>query len=386
MIVTDVLIVGGGIAGASLGYRLAGRRDVTILEAEAQPGYHSTGRSAALYTATYGHPIIRGLTAASREFLTNPPDDFTDAPLLHPRGALWIAREDQRARLEAFLADVVGFEPTVRACSPEESFSLCPVLERSYVAAAIVEPHASDIDVHALHRGYLRSFRRAAGRLVVGARVRRIRKVAGGWEVETATERYSCRVIVNAAGAWADEIAALSDAAPVGLTPKRRTAITFDPPSQCHAWPCVLDLDEEFYFKPDAGRILASPADETPVPPSDVQAEELEIAMTVDRIERATTLRIQRIAAKWAGLRTFAADKVPVVGMDPRAAGFFWLAGQGGYGIMTSPALGEMAAEIILGGAIPKHIAAFGIDGQALSPARFRSSRAADGAIRTKRS
>jgi D-arginine dehydrogenase len=379
MIVTDVVIIGGGIGGASLGFRLGGRCDVVILEAEEQPGYHSTGRSAALYTATYGHPIIRGLTLASREFLVNPPGDFAETPLLYPRGALWIAREDQRARLEDYLADVVKFEPAVRACALDELFSLCPVLEPGYVAAAIIEPHASDIDVHALHRGYLRSFRRAGGRLVTGERVCRIQRVADGWEVKTATERYACRVVVNAAGAWADEVAMLGGATPVGLTPKRRTAITFDPPMQSHTWPCVLDLDEEFYFKPDAGRVLASPADETPVAPSDVQAEELEIAMTIDRIERATTLRIQRVTAKWAGLRTFAADKVPVVGMDPEAAGFFWLAGQGGYGIMTSPALGDLAAAIILGTTLPTNIAALGIEGDALSPARFPRSSHADG-------
>ena len=378
MIVTDVVIIGGGIAGASVGFRLGGRCDAVILEAEEQPGYHSTGRSAALYTATYGHPIIRGLTAASREFLADPPGDFADTPLLYPRGALWVAREDQRVRLEGYLAEVATFEPTVRACSLDESLSLCPVLERSYVATAIFEARASDIDVHALHRGYLRSFKRAGGRLVTGARVCRIQPVAGGWEVETADERYACRVVVNAAGAWADEVAVLGGAIPVGLRPKRRTAITFDSAAQSHTWPCVLDLDEEFYFKPDAGRILASPADETPVPPSDVQAEELEIAMTVDRIERATTLRIERITAKWAGLRTFTADKVPVVGIDPLAAGFFWLAGQGGYGIMTSPALGELAAEIILGGAIPKHIAVLGIEEHTLSPARFSRCSHAD--------
>ncbi len=374
MVVTDVVIIGGGIAGASLSYRLAGHRKVVLLEAEAQPGYHSTGRSAALYTATYGHAIIRRLTVTARNFLLSPPAGFSDAPLMRPRRVLWIGREDQSASLERALGEAKIADPNAGVCSIAEALKLCPVLDPAYVAGAILEPEGYDIDVHALHQGYLSAFRRAGGEVVTGARARSIRAKAAGWEVSTGDETYACAVVVNAAGAWADEVAGLAGVAPVGLTPKRRTAITFDPPAGAAVadWPCVLDVDETFYFKVDAGRILASPADETPSHPCDAQPEELDIAVTVDRVEAATTLSVRRIVARWAGLRTFASDKVPVVGMDPGAPGFFWLAGQGGYGIMTSPSLGAVAAQLILEGRISETVSGLGVSAEALSPARFR--------------
>jgi D-arginine dehydrogenase len=374
MIVTDVVIIGGGIAGASLGYRLAEHRRVVMLEAEAQLGYHSTGRSAALYTTTYGHSIIRMLTVAGRDFFLSPPPGFSDVPLMHPRRVLWIGRTDQAASLERALAEALVADPNAGTCTIAEALALCPVLDPAYIAGAILEPEGYDIDVHALHQGYLAAFRRAGGGVATDARVQAIRAKAGGWEVSTGSETYACAVVVNAAGAWADEVAALAGLAPVGLTPKRRTAVTFDPPAgpAIADWPCVLDVDEAFYFKPDAGRILASPADETPTRPCDAQPEELDIAVTVDRIEAATTLSVRRIVAKWAGLRTFASDKVPVVGMDPGAPGFFWLAGQGGYGIMTSPALGAVAARLILDGCFSETVSGPGVTAEALSPTRFR--------------
>jgi D-arginine dehydrogenase len=374
MSVTDVVIVGGGIAGASLGYRLAGRRRVVILEAEDQPGYHSTGRSAALYTTTYGNPIIRALTIQSGAFLLSPPAGFAETPILSPRPVLWIGRPDQAASLERALAEAQASDEQARACSVEDALTLCPALDPGYVAGAILEPGGYDIDVNALHQGYLRGFRRAGGEVVNAARASRIERDGGGWRVEAGGRSFSCGVVVNAAGAWADEVAALAGLAPAGLTPKRRTALTFDPPPTdgLAAWPCVIDADEAFYFKPDAGRILASPADETPSPPCDAQPEDLDVAITVDRIETATTLQVARIASKWAGLRTFAPDKTPVVGMDPDAPGFFWLAGQGGYGIMTSPALGATAAALILEGGFGERVSGTGVTGAALSPARFR--------------
>jgi D-arginine dehydrogenase len=374
MSVADVVIVGGGIAGASLGYRLAGGRRVVILEAEDQPGYHATGRSAALYTTTYGNTIIRSLTIASGGFLKAPPAGFSDAPLMSPRQVLWIGREDQAASLATALAEAKASDERARTCGVAEALALCPALDAGYLAGAILEPEGYDIDVHALHQGYLRGFRNVGGEVVGGARAHRIVRNGESWDVEAGEHRLSCEVVVNAAGAWADEVAGLAGATPVGLTPKRRTAITFDPPSGdgTAGWPCVLDADETFYFKPDAGRILASPADETPSPPCDAQAEELDVAITVDRIESATMLRVRRIAAKWAGLRTFAPDKTPVVGMDPDAPGFFWLAGQGGYGIMTSPALSEVAAGLILEGGFAEAVSGPGVTAASLSPARFR--------------
>jgi D-arginine dehydrogenase len=374
MVVTDVVVIGGGIAGASLGYRLAGHRRVTILEAEDQPGYHSTGRSAALFTTTYGHHLIRMLTIASRDFLLAPPQGFCETPLLRPRQVIWIARADQSASFESALAEAAAADPDVVALTAEEAIGLCGVLDPAYVENAILEPNGFDIDVNALHQGYLSGFRRAGGVLQTGARVQAVRRRGGGWEVATAHDTYACDVVVNTAGAWADEVAAMAGLAPLGLIPKRRTAITFDPPTSMEVadWPCVLDVDEEFYFKPDAGRLLASPADETPSPACDAQPEELDIALTVDRVETATHLEIRWIAAKWAGLRTFTSDKVPVVGMEPAAPGFFWLAGQGGYGIMTSPALSAVSAGLILDGRFSEAASGPGVSAEALSPARFR--------------
>ena len=374
MALADVVIIGGGVAGASLGYRLAGRRRVTILEAEEQPGYHSTGRSAALFTTTYGHAVIRTLTTASRDFLLHPPVGFAETPLMSPRQVLWIGRADQAASLEAAMALVASTDVGASACTAAQALALCPVLDPAYVAGAILEPGGYDIDVAALHQGYLAGFRRAGGTLICDARVSSIRRNGGAWEIEAAAERISCDIVVDAAGAWCDEVAALAGLAPVGLTPKRRTALTFDPPAgaDVSGWPCVLDADEQFYFKPDAGRLLASPADETPSAPCDAQPEALDIALTVDRIETATTMQIRRIAARWAGLRTFAPDKVPVIGMDPGAPGFFWLAGQGGYGIMTSPAVSAVAGELIVEGSFSEGVCGPGVTAAALSPARFR--------------
>jgi D-arginine dehydrogenase len=352
MVAADVVIIGGGIAGASLAYRLAARRRVILLEAEEQPGYHATGRSAALFTTTYGHEVIRAL-----------------------RGALWIARQDQLETLERFIAQSKLLDPTVAGCTPDEARALCPVLSPDYLAGAAIEPNAADIDVASLHQGYLAGFRRLGGAIVTGARVRELSRNGKTWEISTADETYAARVVVNAAGAWADEVAAMAGAEPVGLVPKRRTAITFDPPANLEprSWPCVLDVDEAFYFKPDAGRILGSPADETPSGPCDAQPEELDVAITVDRIETATTLQVRRVASRWAGLRSFVADKAPVVGMDPKAEDFFWLAGQGGYGIMTSPAISELAAALVLGEPLPQAIADLGVRTADLSPGRLRA-------------
>ena len=366
----DVVIVGGGIAGASLAYRLAGRCRTVLLEAESQPGYHATGRSAALFSASYGAAPVRALAEASREFLLQPPAGF-GAPLASPRSVLWIARQDQAARL-AELRSLAALQD----CPAASALRLCPALRPGTVAAAALEPQAFDIDVHALLQAYLRSFRAAGGSLATDAAVVAIRRSGACWQVQTAAARYECPVLVNAAGAWADHIAALAGVAPVGLVPKRRTAITFDarrvdglPLGQ---WPCVIDADEEFYFKPDAGRVLASPADATPSAPGDAQPEELDVAMAVHRIEHATTLRVERLAARWAGLRSFVADGLPVVGMEPQAPGFFWLAAQGGYGIMTSPALSALAAALIGGdGKEQPELAA------CLTPARLRRAQPA---------
>ena len=370
----DILVIGAGIAGASAAYELSASADVILLEAESQPGYHTTGRSAALFTETYGNLTVRTLTSAGRAFFEAPPEDFAEHPLLTPRGTLFIARKDQLDTLEAMLAQTPTAAAAVRRIDAAEAVALNPALNPGYVAAAIHEPAAEDIDVHALHSGYLRGLRRCGGRLVTDAEVRALSREGGKWVAQTRAGRIKAPVVVNAAGAWCDAVAGLAGVRPCGLVPKRRTAFTFDPPDglDISGWPATIDIDEQFYFKPDAGRILGSPADETPSPPCDAQPEELDVALGVDRIERATSLTVRRLVNRWAGLRSFVADKTPVVGIDPAADGFFWLAGQGGTGIQTAPALARAVAALITTGELPADLIARGLDKAMLAPDRLR--------------
>ena len=369
----DILVIGAGIAGASAAHALAGDASVIVLEQESQPGYHTTGRSAALFTEAYGNRAIRRLTSAGRAFFEAPPAGFAEHPLLSPRGTLFIARDDQLGALDRALAETPS-AAEVRRLAGAEAVEINPALDPDYVAGALYEPSAEDIDVHALHGGFLRGLRRRGGRLVTGARVEALARSGGEWTVETPVGRFVAPVVVNAAGAWADVVAGLAGLLPVGLVPKRRTAFTFDPPEgwEIAAWPATIDIDEQFYFKPDAGRILGSPADETPSAPCDAQPGELDIAIGVDRIETATRLTVRRLASKWAGLRSFVADKTPVAGFDDDSEGFFWLAGQGGYGIQTSPALARAAAALITTGDLPADLKARGLEKATLAPERLR--------------
>ena len=356
--VVDVVVIGAGMAGASAAHFLARRHDVLLLEQEDQPGYHTTGRSAALYTQAYGNAVIRALTVASKPF-------FDSGPFLTPRGAMLIGRPDQMEAVAAAVSGGRRFVPEIRALDGAEACALVPALRADYVAGAAYEPDAMDMDVHALHRHFLRGvpLRRDAG--VIG-----LARAAGGWRVSLRDGEVEAPVVVNAAGAWADEIAAMAGVEPVGLIPKRRTAFVFDGP--VGEWPAVIDVDERFYFRPEAGRVLASPADETPSPPCDAQPEELDVAEAVERIERATTYSVARIVRQWAGLRSFVADKTPVVGFEPDVPGFFWCAGQGGYGIQTAPAIGETVAALVAGGALPARVGELGVTESELGPMRCR--------------
>ncbi|MFQ5985122.1 MAG: NAD(P)/FAD-dependent oxidoreductase [Alphaproteobacteria bacterium] len=372
----DFLVVGAGIAGASAAYELAADGRVVVLEREDAPGYHSTGRSAAQFLESYGNAVFRRLARASRPFFENPPQGFADGPLLTPRGSLYLAREDQLGVLAAALAEARALAPSVRGMDCSDATRLVPILRRDYLAAAMYEPDSMDMDVHAIHHGYLKGLTGRGGALITHAEVTRLSRLGDGWVAETPAGAFAASIVVNAAGAWCDEVATLAGVDPVGLTPKRRTAITFDGPAELNTgqWPLVIDVEEDFYFKPEAGRILASPADETPVPPCDVQPEELDIAVTVNRVEKATTLKVRRISHRWAGLRSFVADKSPVVGIDDRGEGFCWLAGQGGYGIMTAPAMARAAAGLITTGRLPSDLADLGLKAADLAPARLRTS------------
>ena len=369
---SDFLIIGGGIAGASIGYWLAAQGRVTLLERESQPGYHTTGRSAALFMASYGTPQVRALTLASRAFLDAPPPYFAAQPILSPRGAMMLATPEQAQLLDEHWAIFQSTSPLSRRLNRDQAVAMVPVLRAEQVLGAAYEPDASDIDVHALHQGYLKGLRRQGGSVHVGADVQAIERVGTDWQVHTAEGRFSAPVLINAAGAWCDVLATLAGVRPIGLVPKRRSAFVFAPPLglRVHDWPCVAGVDESWYIKPDAGMLLGSPANADPTHPQDVQPEELDIAIGIHRIETMTTLKVTRPMRAWAGLRSFVADGDLVGGFDAAAPGFFWLAAQGGYGIQTSAAMGQACAALAGGRPIPPHIADVGLTAAMLSPTR----------------
>ena len=367
----DVIVVGAGIAGAGIAAELGDGTRAVLLEQEAGPGHHATGRSAAVFSESYGGPVVRALSRASRSFFECPPKGFTETRLLLPRGFLFIAREDQRAALEN-LADQPDMQSTSRRLTPAQALEHMPILRHDYLSAALLESGASDIEVHALHQGYLKAFRRNGGQLFCNARVERIEKRGSEWLVHSKAGSFQAPLLVNAAGAWADVVANFAGVAEIGLQPMRRSAALVDVPDHfgMEHWPLTIDIDEAFYFKPDAGALLLSPCDETPTDPCDAQPDEMDLAIAVDRIERATTLDIRRMRSRWAGLRSFVSDRSPVAGFSPDAAGFYWLVGQGGYGIQTAPALSRFAAADLLGHEMPRDLRDSGLVAAALSPSR----------------
>jgi D-arginine dehydrogenase len=368
-----VIVIGAGMAGVSAAAVLAERLSVVVIERESQPAYHSTGRSAALFSAIYGGEAVRALSRGSQAFLYEPPAGFAEAPLVRRRGSLYIARADQAAAFEAF-ASPPDVAAAVRRLEPSEALALCPILRPDQAAFAALEPDSADVDVHALHQGYLRRLRAGGGRLLTDHAVEALERTPAGWRVRTGGTSFAAPVVVNAAGAWADVVADLAGARPIGLQPMRRTALLVDPPEGVRVddWPMVIDVEETFYFKPDAGLLLLSPADETPSPPCDAQPEALDVAVAIDRVQTATTLEVRRVRHRWAGLRSFVADRAPVAGWDPEAAGFFWLAGQGGYGIQTAPAMARTAAALLQNEALPGDLVDAGVDPRALSPERLQ--------------
>jgi D-arginine dehydrogenase len=344
----DVIVVGAGIGGASLAWFLSERASVLLIEAEAHPGLHSTGRSAAFFAETYGGPGVQPLTSASKAFLLQPPEGFTDGPLVTPRGALHIAGPGAYGALDqmesAFRASGVAIE----RLDAEGTAARAPLLSPAWGQRGLWEPGCSDIEVARLHQAFLAGARRRGAALITDARARSLDRSGGRWRIETGAGRFEADVVVNAAGAWADDVAVLAGARPLGVQPLRRTMIVADLGGPVEPdLPVVLDAAGSFYFKPDAGMMWVSPHDETPVPASNVQPEELDIAIAVDRFETATTETVRRVVRSWAGLRSFAPDRLPVYGFASDAPGFFWCAGQGGFGVQTSPAAGAMAAALI---------------------------------------
>ena len=368
----DFAIIGAGIAGASVAARLARQAKVLLLEQESAPGYHSTGRSAALYSALYGNDTITAITRASRAFFDAPPAGFSAYPLLSPRGVLFAGGEaDAQA-----IAEIARL-PLARRMKTTEALRLVPMLTEQCAAHCAWEPEAFDVDVHGLHQGFLRMARASGADLVCGAGVTDLQRGPDGWRIIAADGEFKARVVINAAGAWADRVAQLAGAGALGIQPLRRTAMIIDAGLQVDfsRWPAVIAGDESWYMKPDAGLLLVSPADETPTDPCDAQPEELDIAICVDRIGSRTRLQIKRVVRAWAGLRSFAPDRTPVVGYDAQLEDFFWLAGQGGYGVQSCPALSEVAAALALHQQIPAHILDEGFDAAKVSPRRFAEPR-----------
>jgi D-arginine dehydrogenase len=369
----DFIVVGAGIAGASIAYELAPSGSVCLIEAESRPGFHATGRSAALFAPTYGGREIRAVTRASRAFFDRPPSGFCEHPLLTPRGCMYIARADQTARLERMADTIRGSGGRVTVIDAKDAIARVPLLRAEYLAAAALDSDAMDIDVHAVHQGFLRGARGVGARLVTAAKATAIERHDGVWSIALPEGAVRAPVLVNAAGAWADELADACGARRIGLQALRRTALLVDPPTNMdiRRWPAVIDTDEEFYFKPDAAQLLLSPADEIPQAPGDAQPEEMDIAIAVDRVQAALDIDVRRISYSWAGLRTFAPDRVPVVGFDPRVEGFFWCAGQGGYGIQTAPAMARTAAALAKREGVPSDVGAQGLTAEDVSPHRF---------------
>lgn len=376
---SPVIIIGAGMAGAALAWQLAQRGvAATLIERESQPGYHSSGRSAAMFMESYGSPAGRALTRASRAFYEHPPPGFAAQPLLHPRPTLYLARPGQRPALQQLQADMAANGCPSVALPADALPGLMPVLRPGFFAHGLLDAQSADIDAHALLQGFLRGARQAGAQLLTGVQPVAAERSAQQWQLQLDNGQcLRAPLLVNAAGAWVDEVAALCGAAPIGISPRRRSAFTFAAPAgmAIGGWPMACDMDESWYCKPDAGQLLASPANADPCPPHDVQPEELDIAQGIYALEQATTLHIRRPSATWAGLRSFSPDGELAIGFDAQRPGFFWLAGQGGWGIQSAAAASQLAASVLLGQPLPGHVQAQGIDPARLSPARFHTVR-----------
>jgi D-arginine dehydrogenase len=347
--IVDVAIVGGGMAGASLAAEIAPHRSVVILEAEAMPGRHATGRSAAFWTESYGGPGVQPLTTASGPWLAAPPPEFSTQGFLSPRRALHITDDPHGVVLERLRASFSGRAPVLDPVDRDEISRILPGVRAGW-SRGLIEASTMDIDVAALHAAYLAGARRAGATLLCDARVERI-DPGERWTIGTTAGEVRAGVLVNAAGAWADEVAVLAGVATIGIRAYRRTIVQLriDPPPPA-TLPLVLDATGRFYFKPEAGgRLWLSPHDETPHPAGEAGAEEIDIALAIARLEQVVDWRVERVERSWAGLRSFAPDRLPVYGADARVPGFFWFAGQGGFGIQTAPAAAKLAAALLLG-------------------------------------
>lgn len=374
----DVAIIGGGIAGASLAYFLKTHAkgaglSVVLLEQEEALAYHATGRSAAEFVLGYNAPEVMALARIARPFFDQPPEGFAEVPLLIRRGGLIYAGAENADRLSEQFAREQAANPALEWLSADETLARMPFLSRDALGGAYFDPDYWDIEVDALMSGYLRGARKSGLEVRLKSAFQSARREQEGWRIETASGPLLARVMVNAAGGWADPVAIASGVPPKAITPMRRTAVLVDLPEgiEARSLPELNEIDDSFYFKPDGGRLFVSPSDATPCEPADVQPEEIDIAWAMHHLESHTTLSVKRVAKAWAGMRSFAPDALPVVGFEPGIDGFFWLAGQGGYGILSSPALGNLAAHLLLGETLPETFTTEGLDAERFSPARF---------------
>jgi D-arginine dehydrogenase len=362
----DVVVIGAGMAGATAAAFLSTEKHVALIEAEEVAGYHTTGRSAAIWIQNYGPPDVRELTRLSRPFYETPPAGFTDISLIRRRPVLLLATAAQLPELESAIAAGQG----IRRVTVQDAHALVPALRPGYLGGAALEEDAFDMDVAAIHQGFLRMLRSGGGVLGLRSRAGRIAWRAGAWEVETASgDVFRTPIVVDAAGAWGDDVARIAGAVPLGLVPKRRTAAIVDPsPFDVSDWPMIVDVNEGWYARPEARtRLMVSPADATPTHPHDVQPEEIDVAIGIDRMQQALDIPVRRVEHSWAGLRTFTPDGSLAFGWDPHLQGFFWCVGQGGYGIQTAPAAGRFVADLVLGREVGE-LAALAGD---LRPGRF---------------
>ena len=375
----EAVVIGGGAAGASVAYELSCFGPVVLVEREAGLGYHSTGRSAAVISENYGPLGWQTLVTASRPFFKAPPPGFAANPLLHRIGALYFGTRDQEASLRNDEAELKRRGVSCRLLPATEAARLSPTVRTDGFTLALHEPECADIDADALVQGYVRAGKARGLRTLMSTEAVTLERRTAVWHVRTSGGEFTASRVVNAAGSWADEVAARAGIRPKGLQPYRRTAITFEAPegSDVRSWPMTFDVAETWYFKPEAGHVMVSPVDKTACPACDAAPDEYDVALAIDRIENATIMKVRRIVSRWAGLRTFAADEQPVIGPDPDEASFHWLAGQGGNGVMGAPGAAQLAAALAMGESLPGFVGAYGMDIGRVLPSRNFVAKAA---------
>lgn len=386
------IIIGGGMAGAACAWALSRHFEVVVLEAEPVPGYHATGRSAALYSEYFGDPLTRALTRGSRAFFHAPPPEICEPTLLRKRGTIALATAEDQASgaVDEALSAALGMDLPIRLIDLQEARRFCPALRPPGYVGAVYRQSTWDINVSGLHHGFLRAARARGATLHTRVRLEEISACTGGWrlrgEISSRPFELQAQVVINAAGAWADEVAQMAGIPPLGLKPKRRTiayvelpADKYEPPAA--GWPMINDLSDTFYFKPEGGGLIVSPCDSTVSAPCDARPEEIDVALALDYLERLTSLSFKRVSNRWAGLRTFSPDVMPVLGALPENPGFYWVTGLGGAGIQTAPAVGEAIASLVTSSELPGDLVELGLTVEAISPSRLRQRQdARDGA------